>query len=208
MAVRHGRERPEKILVAMHKLANGKCDFLKYEDIVVTSFRTFPDEFALRGYAQYPDSSDIHKPLYGVLKRQGLVRAASKTFALTPRGVQVAKRLIAAAGESLNQTRSPERMTRDARSEVEHLLKSAAYRLHMEGKLDRILDTDFYAFFGCTVRTGRNDFLGRLNTVKAAVGTAKKLRQPDAGTAKKLSGVLSFLLERFANEIEVKESHG
>src|ERR1043166_4572614 len=76
-------ERPEKILVAMHRLSSGTTKMLKYEDIVVEAFKVFPDEFALRGYSQYPDSSDVHKPLYGILKRNGLVRAAHKTFGLT-----------------------------------------------------------------------------------------------------------------------------
>jgi len=81
MAISHSHERPEKILVAMSRLANGSTKPLKYEDIVVQAFEMFPKDFALRGYPNYPDSSDIHKPLYGILKRRGLVRAAHKTFA-------------------------------------------------------------------------------------------------------------------------------
>src|SRR5258708_39436702 len=113
MGIRPGRERPEKILVAMHQLARGNTEFLKCEDIVVEAFRMFPDEFALRGHPEYPDSSDVHKPLYGVLKRHGLVRAAEKRFCLTPRGVEVAERLRERAGASLNEIRDPERLTRD-----------------------------------------------------------------------------------------------
>jgi hypothetical protein len=208
MALRQSRERPEKILVAMHKLADGQCALLKYEDIVVKAFEMFPDEFALRGHPQYPDSSDIHKPLYGPLKRKGLVRAASKMFALTPRGAEVALRLIATAGEALDRSRSPVRLTRDREAEVERLLKSEAFRFFVEGKKERILDTDFYAFFGCTVRTGKNDFLGRLSTVRDAVDMATKLSKPNVETARKLAALMSYLVERFKPEIEAKETHG
>ena len=52
----------------MYRLAHGHTSALKYEDIVVKAFELYPEEFALRGYSQYPDSSDIHKPLYGPLK--------------------------------------------------------------------------------------------------------------------------------------------
>ena len=45
-------ERPEKILVAMYRLAHGRTSPLKYEDIVVKAFELFPEEFALRGYSQ------------------------------------------------------------------------------------------------------------------------------------------------------------
>ena len=57
-------ERPQKILLTMLELSGGTTKSLKYEDIVVGAFKKFPDEFALRGYPEYPDSSDIHKPLY------------------------------------------------------------------------------------------------------------------------------------------------
>ncbi len=67
-----GRERPEKILVAMYALTDGETRMLSYEDIVVKAFELFPDEFALRGYPNFPDASDIHKPLYGPLRRAGL----------------------------------------------------------------------------------------------------------------------------------------
>src|SRR5687768_6324691 len=91
------RERPQKILVAMFLLSEGSTKPLKYEDIVVKAFLKFPDDFALRGYPEYPDSSDIHKPLYGVLKRQGLIRSGDKSFSLTERGVTEAARLLGKA---------------------------------------------------------------------------------------------------------------
>src|SRR5436309_8563380 len=125
MSGRTGRERPEKILVAMYRLSNGHTEFLEYEDIVVKAFEMFPDEFALRGYPQFPDSSDVHKPLYGMLKRRGLVRAAHKTFALTSKGVETAQRLAETAGVSLDEARSADRMTRDVKTEVDRMLASA-----------------------------------------------------------------------------------
>jgi hypothetical protein len=197
MAVDRSRERPEKILVAMLNLSNGTTKGLKYEDIVVKAFQLFPDEFALRGYPQFPDSSDIHKPLYGVLKRRGMVRAANKTFSLTQRGVETAHRLLDAAGQTLEQARSADRMTRDVRLEVERMLASAAYKLHLDGQDAKILDTDFYAFLGCTVRTPRNDFLGRLDATEEAVKAAKRLRQPDFESAENLASLWSVLREKF-----------
>ena len=51
--------RPEKILSVMFTLAKGEPKALQYEDIVVAAFQRFPEDFQLRGYPQYPDSSDI-----------------------------------------------------------------------------------------------------------------------------------------------------
>lgn len=202
--MRSSRERPEKILVAMHELAEGGTGFLKYEDIVVKAFEMFPDEFALRGYPQFPDSSDIHKPLYGVLKRQGLIRSANKTFALTALGTERATRLMAHAGKAIQQPRSADRLTRAEDAEIERVLKSAAMMLFLDGKRDRVLDTDFYAFLGCTVRTPRNDFIGRLNATTNAIKHAKKLSKPDPKAAKAMTELLDYLGERFSADINGK----
>jgi hypothetical protein len=202
MTIRAGRERPEKILVAMRRLSNGATEFLKYEDIVVTAFEMFPDEFGLRGHPEYPDSSDVHKPLYGILKKRGLVKAVQKQFALTARGVEVADRLMHAAGPAtLAKAQNAERLSRDVEAELDRMLKSEAFRFFAASQTERILDTDFYAFLGCTVRTAKNDFIGRLRTASDAVATAKKLGKPDPATAKTLEKLIKFLKERFKREI-------
>src|SRR5437763_13408057 len=114
-----GRERPEKILVAMYSLTDGKTQMLRYEDIVVKAFELFPDEFALRGYPNFPDASDIHKPLYGPLRRAGLIRRANKTFALTPKGMELGNRLSNALQQKGIPHVEGERMTRDKEAEIQ-----------------------------------------------------------------------------------------
>jgi hypothetical protein len=204
--IQSSKERPEKILVAMFRLSKGSTRPLKYEDIVVKAFEMFPDEFALRGYPQYPDSSDIHKPLYGPLKRQGLIRSANKTFALTARGVEIAKRLVDYAGKSLEQAvSSGDRMTRDQKTEVDRMLAAAAFRLYTDGQKERILDTDFYAFMGCTVRTPRNEFLGRLASTDAAIIAAKKLAHPTTEAAGELKAVWEYIQEKFRGLVERRQ---
>jgi hypothetical protein len=163
----------------------------------------FPDDFALRGYPEHPDSSDIHKPLYGTLKREGLIRGANKTFALTPRGVESAQRLsVAVPGVSHVDALTGERMTRDVRVEIDRMLTSAAFKLFLNGQAPRILDTDFYAFLGCTVRTSRNDFLGRLTTTGAAIETANKLGQPDRESSEALKKTWDYLEAKFKQLVD------
>ena len=192
-----GPSRPEKILVAIFKLAKGTTKPCRYEDIVVKSFELFPQDFQLRGYPQYPDSSDIHKPLYGPLKQHGLVRAANKMFALTEKGLTRARELGATING--NGGSKAERLTRDVVQEVNRLKATTAVRLFLEGKRDKILDTDFYAYLGATVRTERNDFLGRLHAVGEAVNTAARLdTQP---LHLKLRELHEFLLEKFESVV-------
>lgn len=193
-------ERPEKILVAMFRLAHGKTSSLKYEDIVVKAFELYPEEFALRGYSQYPDSSDIHKPLYGPLKRKGLIRNTQKTFSLTDKGVEVAKRLDGAA-PTQNAASPVERLDRASKRELDRMLTSDAFRFFQSRTPEKILDTDFYAFIGSTVRTPRNDFIGRMNTAADAIKLAGKLAHPDKIIAKELASAWHDLQERFKQEI-------
>jgi hypothetical protein len=190
----------------MMELAQGTTRWLKYEDIVVRAFKLFPDEFALRGYPDFPDSSDIHKPLYGILKRDGMIRAANKTFKLTDRGVEVARRMRTGGGKRVEEQQSGDRMTRDVRREVDRMANAEASQLFKDGEANRILDTDFYAFLGCTVRTSRNDFLGRLKTAEAALDEARRLRQPEPAIAKHLNEVWEFLRGKFGGLIEKRKS--
>jgi len=191
-------QRPEKIILAMSDLSGGTSKPLRYEDIVVRAFQMFPQDFALRGYSQYPDSSDIHKPLYGPLKRAGFVLAGNKQFRLTQKGIERAKEL-----HSADEKRGPKsriRLTRDKEAELQRIYQTDAFRLFVDDKRDDVLDTDFYAYLGVTVRIGKNEFLGRLNTVGDAVETAAGvLKDPPARKALELH---RFLVAKFSAQIE------
>jgi hypothetical protein len=201
MLIHPDRERPEKILVAMYKLANGPSAFLKYEDIVVKAFEMFPNEFALRGYPNFPDASDVHKPLYGTLKKKGLVKSADKQFALTARGSQVAQALLERSGETIRSKSNAERIDRVSENEVERMLKAEAFSFFVDGKKERILDIDFFAFIGCTMRTHHLTFQGRMHVCQAAIDAAVKFGWPDSANAQLLSALMKFLRSKFHQEI-------
>jgi hypothetical protein len=171
-----GRERHQMILLAMYKVAGGTTRLCAYEDIVVEAWKLFPQEFGLRGYADlYPDSSDLHKPLYGPLKRDGLVRVQNKKFGLTDSGIAAAERLRQPEGTS-----SPEldRVRRDQRLEIDRLAKKASVVLLEQDQAEQLVDTDLYDFYGVTVRTKPADFAGRIATVDAAVDAAVAAQDP------------------------------
>src|SRR5712692_5112845 len=120
-------QRPDKIIVVMYKLSNGSTRALKYEDIVVKAFEMFPEDFALRGYPKYPDSSDIHKPLYGPLKRAGHVLAGNKQFRLTQKGLERARQL-SISGRKIEKT-TGERLSRDKEAEIQRIFQTEAFQL-------------------------------------------------------------------------------
>lgn len=188
--------KPQKILAVMFDLNNGKSKALSYEDIVVAAYEKYPDDFQLRGYPQYPNSSDIHKPLYD-MKKKGLVRNANKTFELTERGIDVARQLFHAKATDMQQ------LTRQEEHEINRIVKSAVFRLYAEQKQNSILDTDFYEYLGVSVRTGKADFCGRLSNVEHAVQAHASKRGDELSTA--LKELHYFLIDRFDAEVKLRK---
>lgn len=171
-----GRERQQMILLTIYKVASGTTRLCAYEDLVVEAWKLFPQEFGLRGYVdKYPDSSDLHKPLYGPLKREGYVRVQNKKFGLTERGLAEAERL-----RQPDHGVQPElgRVRRDQRIEIERLIKKSSVALIEGGDADELVDTDLYDFYGVTVRTKPADFAGRVTTVDAALDAAVAAQDP------------------------------
>lgn len=171
-----GRERHQMILLSIYKVADGTTRLSAYEDIVVEAWKLFPQEFGLRGYVdKYPDSSDLHKPLYGPLKRDGYVRVQNKKFGLTESGLAAAERL-----RKPDQVESADlgRVRRDQRIEFERLSKKPSVALLEEDRASELVDTDLYDFYGVTVRTKPADFAGRVTTVDAAVDAAVAAQDP------------------------------
>ena len=150
------------------------------------------------------DSSDIHKPLYGPLKRAGLVRSGNKTFALTARGVEEANKLTPASEASGS---GADRLTRDMQLELDRMLGSDAFKLFGEGQGDRILDTRFLLLS----RMQRAHGPERL--YRADAGVRGDDRQ-SAGTLasrartwrKELSDLWKHMRQRFADLIKRREA--
>lgn len=168
-----GRERQEKILQALYDVAGATTRACSYEDIVVQAWKLWPEEFGLRGYVnEHPDSSDLHKPLYGPLKRDGLVRSANKKFGLTPTGLETAERLR--SGMSVDASRG--RLTRAEIHEIHRLVNHAAVGL--ADTPDLLLDTDLYEFYTVTVRTPPAQMAGRIKIVDHAIDAALRNQDP------------------------------
>ena len=82
--------RSEKILIVMAELSKGKKRSICFEDLVVSLFKKYPDQFHLKGYKKYPDSETVNNALYHNLKREGVVVYGNKVFTLTDFGIKKA----------------------------------------------------------------------------------------------------------------------
>ncbi|MGB3921850.1 MAG: hypothetical protein WBL19_01020 [Minisyncoccia bacterium] len=157
--------RGEKILVFMYEFSKGGRDKIRYEDIVTGLFKRYPHDFHLKGYAEYPDSGDmIHKPLYD-FKKKGYVNAVNKVFSLTERGAEYAMHLITGGSKPPDSTNG--RLSRSAETEFSRVKSLEGLELFLKSEQDKLSDNDFYSYLGVTVRTQKNAFLGRLETMNA-----------------------------------------
>ena len=194
--------RGEKILYVLYMLSGKSRKSVRYEEIVVKVFETYPEDFHLKGYPQYPESGDlVHKPLYS-FKKKGLLVAGNKMFSLTEKGLVASERIESAVtGKTVSNT---ERVTRDIENEVTRVSKTPGFELFFNDDLESIVDTDFFEYLGVTVRTSRNDFIGRLNTVSDVVEATKDMKNPIFSN---LSSYHTFMVEKFSDIIKYRKEH-
>jgi hypothetical protein len=184
--------RGEKILLFLYEYGNKGEARVRYEDIVVGVFKKYPTDFQLKGYKEYPDSGDlIHKPLYD-FKKKGYVNAANKIFSLTERGIEYAKRL----GGKGSAPTVGDRLSRSTSTEVIRIKSLEGFGLFSKGN-ENLSENDFYNYLGVTVRTPKNAFIGRLETMNAVADELRK--HPDDPLHAAVVKYHEFLLGRFQN---------
>lgn len=189
--------RAEKILVFLYEFADGGRTKVRYEDIVAGLFKKYPHDFHLKGYPEYPDSGDlIHKPLYDY-KKKGYLNASNKVFSLTERGVDLARQLSNKNGLSEEKG---DRLSRSAETEVSRVKNLEGLSLFSDGKENKLSDNDFYNYFGVTVRTQKNAFIGRFETMNAVIDELKKHEKKDA--YKNLIAYHEFLTTKYTDTIQ------
>ncbi|MBZ5671650.1 MAG: hypothetical protein LAO04_18225 [Acidobacteriia bacterium] len=193
----------QKVLLVLYRLSVDGKKKVRYEDIVVQAFKDYPADFHLKGYPEFPESGDaVHKPLYEYRKR-GMVSASNKMFSLTPHGLAEAQRLQAVEKGKPGLSEPRHRLERDAQIEIERIKQLEGFKLFLAQKHDEIIDSDLFEYLGVSVRSTKNDFLGRLETMKSAIEAASSsgLKDPILVAARQFH---DFLMNRFSTEIDIK----
>src|SRR3989344_3055464 len=193
----HNLSRGEKILLFLYEFGEGGRAKIRYEDIVVGLFKKCPHDFQLKGHAEYPDSGDmIHKPLYD-FKKKGYVNAENKIFSLTDRGVELSRQLSSKGKVAKD---SKDRLSRSAETEASRVKSLEGFLLFVDGNKEHLSDNDFYNYLGVTVRTQKNSFIGRLETMNAIIEELKR----NSGDAlyKNIISYHDFLASRYGNIID------
>ena len=164
----HKTSKVDKILLFLQEVGDAGRARLEYEDIVIGLFKKYPHDFHLRGYPEYPDSGGlIHKRLYD-FKKKGYVNASNNIFSITERGIELAQKLSGNEKENLT-----DRLPRSAETEVSRVKSLEGFGLFAKSESSKLSDNDFYSYLGVTVRTQKNAFIGRLETMKAVIDDLK-----------------------------------
>jgi len=196
-----GISKRDKLLIVIYEMSSEKQNTLKYEDIFVKAFKKYPDEFHLRGYPEYPDTGDsTQRPLYG-LRKDGLIQVRSKFVKLTEKGITITKQII--KSQSSFPIKSSRKLTRDIMSEIDRIKNTDAFQLFATNKRDQLVDTDFFAYLGTTVRTERIDFRSRIKIIENVIETLKTNEE-----YKKIVDLHNYLFEKFKDTIKTKLSIG
>jgi hypothetical protein len=197
----------QKVFVTLYRLSSEGRKKVRYEDVVVQVFKDYPADFHLKGYPEYPDSGDaVHKPLYDYRKK-GMVSASNKMFSLTPHGLEEAGKLIAFEKGLPTTEPGHHRLERDAEIEINRIKQLESLKLFGEGKEDQIIDADLFDYLGVSVRTSKNDFIGRIEAMKSTITSIQLSRTKDP-LLLLIERFHEFMITRFSDDIKFKTAAG
>lgn len=165
------------ILISIYHLTKGEISQVDFEQVVVKAFKLFPKVFQMKGYPEFPDSSQIEKRIYDKLKPGGLVRVASRKLELTEYGQEKAKALVE---KSHRQPKGKKfgALTKRELKLWQTLLGLAGFKIFLENSDKKPLDIDLYDFYGISVRTSKSEIKGRIETVVDLISKANKISMP------------------------------
>lgn len=159
--------RGEKILAYLYELGEKQKKRILYEDIVVGLFNRYPSDFHLKGYPQYPDSSDSTQRSLYKFKQKGYISVSNKIFSLTDQGLEFARHL--AERDTPDNDIPLGRLSRATAVELERIKKLEGLYFFMENRTSELTENDFYNYLGITVRTTASAFSGRLQTIQTVI---------------------------------------
>ncbi len=188
----------EKILLALLELSKSSKNNLKFEDVVVSIFRKFPDDFHLKGYKEYPDADAIRRPLY-TFRDQGLLLVRNMIFSLTDKGLDEATKIKKHSSRKKIQAKS--QFDRYVEKEIRRIKNLNSLNLYAKDYYDKIFDTDFFDFLGISVKSDKVEFRSRL---KIMSDVAKVLKNEKEEEARVLYKFHTFMLDKFRDIIKYK----
>jgi hypothetical protein len=182
------------ILITMFEMSKASKKTLIYEDILIKTFKKFPEVFHLTGYKQYPDTVILMRELYNLVP-EGLIRIKKRKCVFTDLGLSTAEELKKGIKKYSTVSKSQDEIN-SLKKKIIALSSLQGFKLFKEGKIDRILDVDFYEFFNTSVRTNKIEVL---SNIKQLTELIKKYTKYDEQLSNELKAYCELLIKSFGN---------
>jgi hypothetical protein len=207
------------ILLAAKKLEEQGQTPFSAEDLVVMSWKEFPQPFGLKGYTdQFPDSNRVLSSIMGEkgLARKGwLVKMGQKLYTLSPEGHKVIRRLL--SGEPPPEEEATvQRLPREQEKVLLTFLDSSAFEKYSQNRLADMSFADACRFWGITEHLTADALDERLDLVGKVLDQAHQLskrgslelgtREVSTKEINRLFDVHEFLQDRFARHLSLLRS--
>lgn len=173
----------DKILFIINFLTEKRKDIITVEDIAVTAWKKWPDEFCMRGYPNFPNV-DIQKFITRLLEN-ALIVGGVQNYKITEKGRQYVSEKFQ---NNIKKSKHPNpilQVPRHVKFELARIMSTEVFKLYMKGKNDEFLESDFFEFMGTSPRSvttkDRNIFQIRYNSlVKEVLPFCQKNKNLDA----------------------------
>ena len=213
---------PEKILLAAIGIKGADKTFTA-EDLVIASWKLFPDVFGLQGYAdKYPDSNKVLSNIMGnkgLREKKWIRKVGEKKYRITEAGVDAAANL---SGKQTQVSHSSG-LSRERKDILLKLINSSAFDKMKHNKLDTLTFTDASSFWNISVRSNAAVLKTRLKDLEVTFSSVEKLMNESEiktlslthGTnyitsydLNNLIKLHEFMLDKFKDQLEIiKQRH-
>ncbi len=180
------------ILLTMLEMTSSTKKILIYEDILIKTFEKYPEVFHLKGYKHYPDTVILMRELYNLVP-EGFVRIKKRQCVFTELGIHKALEIKEELPNRSIRSKSDDDMNL-IRNKILRILNLQGFKLFLEGNQQKILDVDFYEFFGTSVRTSRIDVASNIKQTNTMI---KLYSQFDRKLSSDMIEYSNFLITSF-----------
>ena len=206
----------DKLLLSAAKLEERGERPFSAEQLAVEGWRQFPEDFALQGYPQYPDSNRVYSLIMGSkpLRNRGWLRkVGTKMYQLSEAGM-IAAESLEDKSDSTQQVGSS--LSRQQKALLNRLNSAAATRKVREEDPDSLVFSDACAFWQISSRSNSKTFNTRVESIESVLDAAEQVvpsnaiivmgrgdGEINANMIALLQETHTLMLEKFEEEIEI-----
>ena len=200
----------DKTLIAISDLSTKRKnpDKITVEDVAVNLWLTYPKEFCMRGYPQYPNV-DIPKYITKLLNNN-LVRGGVSNYSLTDKGQKYVQTLTKRLSvDKINIMQDTRDVSREVKSELNRILTSKIFNYFRITQNPDFLESDFFDFLGTSSRSlsnrDKNIFSSRYNLVVKDILPYCLNNKEDNENLQIIIDLWNMLEQKFENIIKTKQ---